>query len=222
MTILDAIQDPQLFRPLFKNLDTWRTWLVVLKALFALPMTADELLIFTQLTGRTTPPREPVHEGWFIKGRRAGGSFIVALIAVFLACFGNYKPYLAVGERGIVMITATDRKQARVIMRYLSSIIQSVPMLAAMIVRHDAETIELDNSIIIEITTANYRTIRGYPFGVRKNRAIPPSKSSPPCGRPWRRFPERCCSASPAPTNGAAPSTTPINGTMEKTIQAFW
>lgn len=162
MTILDAIHDPQLFRPLFKNLDTWRTWFVVLKAIFALPMTADELPLFTQLTGRTSPPREPVQEGWFIKGRRAGGSFIVALIAVFLACFGNYKPYLAVGERGIIMITATDRKQARVIMRYLSSIIQSVPMLAAMIVRQDAETIELDNSIIIEITTANYRTIRGY------------------------------------------------------------
>jgi hypothetical protein len=162
MTILDAIHDPQLFRPLFKNLDTWRTWFVVLKAIFALPMTGEELVLFTHLTGRTTPPPEQVQEGWFIKGRRAGGSFIVALIAVFLACFGNYKPYLAVGERGIIMITATDRKQARVIMRYLSSIIQSVPMLAAMIVRQDSESIELDNHIVIEITTANYRTIRGY------------------------------------------------------------
>lgn len=162
MTILDAIHDPQLFRPLFKNLDTWQTWFVVLRAIFALPMTQDDRLLFHHLTGRTTPPREQVQEGWFIKGRRAGGSFIVALIAVFLACFGNYQPHLALGERGIIMIIAADRKQSRVIMRYLSAILQSVPMLAAMIVRQDAESIELDNSIVIEITTANYRTIRGY------------------------------------------------------------
>ena len=37
MTIIEAIQDPALFRPLFRNLDSWRAWLVVLRAIFALP-----------------------------------------------------------------------------------------------------------------------------------------------------------------------------------------
>lgn len=162
MTILDAIHDPHLFRPLFKSLDTWRAWLTVLKALFALPMDEADRVLFASLTGRETPPENPVEECWLIVGRRGGKSFIVALIAVFLACFRDYRPFLGPGERGTLMVIATDRKQARVIMRYLTALLQSVPMLAAMIERQDSESIDLNNRVSIEITTASYRTIRGY------------------------------------------------------------
>lgn len=162
MTIIDAIYDPNLFRPLFKNLDTWRFWLVVLKAIFALPMSEEDRRIFRQLTGRTTPPAEPVQECWFVVGRRGGKSFIVALVAVYLGCFRNYAACLGPGERGVIMIIATDRKQARVIMRYVTALLRSVPMLAAMILRQDAESVDLDNRVTIEIVTASYRTIRGY------------------------------------------------------------
>lgn len=162
MTIIDAIHDPLLFRPLFKNLDTWRAWLTVLKALFALPMEEADRVLFTALTGRQTTPEQPVQEAWLICGRRGGKSFIVALIAVFLACFRDYRPFLGPGERGTLMVIATDRKQARVIMRYLTALLQSVPMLAAMIERQDSESIDLNNRVSIEITTASYRTIRGY------------------------------------------------------------
>jgi hypothetical protein len=162
MTIIDAIHDPNLFRPLFKNLGTWRTWFVVLKAIFAIPMTEEERVIFTQLTGRTTPPAEQVQECWFVVGRRGGKSFIVALIAVFLACFRDYREHLGPGERGVIMVIATDRKQARVIMRYVTAMVRSVPMLEMMILRQDAESVDLNNHVTIEITTASYRTIRGY------------------------------------------------------------
>lgn len=162
MTIIDAVEDPNLFRPMFRSLETWRAWLVVLKAIFALPMQEDDLLLFRQLTGRTTPPVEQIQECWFVIGRRGGKSFIVALIAVFLACFRDYKSYLGPGEHGVIMIIATDRKQARVIMRYLKALLNAVPMLAAMIERQDSECIDLSNRISIEITTASYRTIRGY------------------------------------------------------------
>jgi hypothetical protein len=162
VTILDAIHDPLLFRPLFKDFSTWQAWFVILKALFALPMDEAETARFTQLTSRTTPPLQPVQECWLVVGRRGGKSFIVALIAVFLACFRDYRPCLGPGERGVVMVIATDRKQARVIMRYLTALLQSVPMLAAMIERQDSESIDLNNRVSIEITTASYRTIRGY------------------------------------------------------------
>lgn len=162
MTIIDAIHDLNLFRPLFKNLDTWRAWFVVLKAIFAIPMTEEERVIFTQLTNRTTPPADQVQECWFVVGRRGGKSFIVALIAVFLACFRDYREHLGPGERGVIMVIATDRKQARVIMRYVIAMVRSVPMLEMMILRQDAESVDLDNQVTIEITTASYRTIRGY------------------------------------------------------------
>ena len=162
MTIIEAIDDPNLFRPMFKNLDTWRAWRVVLKALFALPMTEEDVVLFRQLTGRSTPPTEQAQECWFVVGRRGGKSFIVALIAVFLACFRDYTACLGPGERGVVMVIATDRKQARVIMRYVTALLQAVPMLTAMMLRQDAESVDLDNAVTIEITTASYRTIRGY------------------------------------------------------------
>jgi hypothetical protein len=162
MTILDAIHDPLLFRPLFKSLDTWRAWFTVLKAIFALEMTHKERTMFTQLSGREAPPVQQVQECWLVCGRRAGKSFIVSLIAVFLATFRNYQQFLGPGERGILMVVATDRKQARVIMRYLTALLQAVPMLAAMIERQDSESIDLNNQVSIEIVTASYRTIRGY------------------------------------------------------------
>ena len=57
MTILDAVHDPLLFRPLFKNLDTWQAWFVVLRSVFGLPMTAEDLLLFRELTGRDASAR---------------------------------------------------------------------------------------------------------------------------------------------------------------------
>ena len=162
MTILDAIHDPLLFRPLFRSLNTWRAWFVVLKAIFALEMTEEERTTFTQLSGRETSPVQQVQECWLVCGRRGGKSFIVALIAVFLACFKDYRPHLGPGERGVLMIIATDRKQARVIMRYILALIEQVPMLKHMVIRQDSESLDLDNMVAIEITTASYRTIRGY------------------------------------------------------------
>jgi hypothetical protein len=40
-----------------------------------------------QSEGCTTPPISPLTEAWLVIGRRGGKSFILATIAVFLACF---------------------------------------------------------------------------------------------------------------------------------------
>ena len=58
------------------------------------------------------------------------------MIAVFLACFHEYRQYLAPGERGTVVIIAADRKQARTIFRYIRGLLTGVPMLKRMIERH--------------------------------------------------------------------------------------
>jgi hypothetical protein len=53
-TIIDAINDKDVFGslPSFSRLDTWASWLTWLKSVFAIPMTADELAIYRQCTGR--------------------------------------------------------------------------------------------------------------------------------------------------------------------------
>jgi hypothetical protein len=57
--IIQAINNPKLFGalPRLQNLCTWASWMVVLKSIFGLPMTADELVIFSRHTGRTSPPK---------------------------------------------------------------------------------------------------------------------------------------------------------------------
>ena len=99
---------------------------------------------------------------WLICGRRAGKSFILAVVAVYLACFRSYAEHLGPGERATIMVIATDRRQARVIFRYMRALIALTPLLKAMARRETADVIELDNHVTIEIVTASYRTARGY------------------------------------------------------------
>lgn len=67
------------------------------------------------------------------------------------------------GERGTVLVIAADRRQARVIFRYITALITETPLIAGLV---DGEVtqdgIDLSNGITIEISTANFRSVRGY------------------------------------------------------------
>lgn len=162
ITIIDAINDQHLFAKWFRDPATWQAWVAFLAALFALPMSPEQRAIYQACTGRSAPPSAPAKEAWLICGRRAGKSFILALCAVFLAAFCEWRQYLAPGEVGTVMVIASDRKQARVILRYIRGLLTGVPMLAKMIERETAEAFDLSNSIVIEVATASFRSVRGY------------------------------------------------------------
>jgi Terminase large subunit, T4likevirus-type, N-terminal len=162
VNILDAIDDPRVFEPLFRDHSTWAAWRAFLCALFGLPMDDAQLATYHECTGRADPPTSPAQEAWLVIGRRGGKSFTLALIAVFLAAFRDWRPYLAPGERATIMVIAADRRQARVIKRYIKGIIGAVPMLAAIIEAERAEAIDLDTRITVEVHTASFRTVRGY------------------------------------------------------------
>jgi hypothetical protein len=162
MNLLEAMRDPNLFAPWFKKSETWAAWRAFLCALFALPMTDEQLEFYRRCTGRNEPPTDPIMEGWLVCGRRAGKSFILALIAVYLACFYDYRQYLAPGERGTIVIVAVDRKQARTILRYIRGLLLGVPMLKTMIERETSDAFDLNNGVSIEVGSASYRSVRGY------------------------------------------------------------
>lgn len=163
MTIAEALDDPALFAPHFKG-DTWRRWRVFLLALFALPMDDEALAIYRHHTGRTEPAAAPFKEAALVVGRRGGKSRVLALIATFLALFFDYTPYLAPGEVATVAIIAADRKQARSIFRFITGLLDAVNLLSSMVEDETAETIALDNRVVIEIHTASFRVTRGYTF----------------------------------------------------------
>jgi hypothetical protein len=158
---IEAIDDKALFKTYFRDPATWKAWRAALCALFGLPMSDDELETFQKCTGRTRWPEKQSNEAWFICGRRGGKSFTLALIAVYLATFKDWQPFLTTGERGHIIVVAADRKQARVIFSYIRSLITETPMLAEMLTRETTEEIELNNRISIEVATCSYRTIRG-------------------------------------------------------------
>jgi len=152
VNILQACADPRLFGPFFKKPATWTAWRVFLAALFALPMTAQEVAIYREHTGRDTPPIAPSTAAFLVIGRRGGKSFTMGLVAVYLACFKDYRQYLQPGERATVAVIAADRKQARVV------------MLKRTIERETSEGFDLKNAVTIEVTSASFRATRGYTF----------------------------------------------------------
>src|SRR5262249_28763843 len=161
MNIVQALNDNKVFGRFFKA-ESWNAWRVFLAVLFGLPLGYDQLQLYTQCPGRSTAPTQPLNEAWLVVGRRGGKSFVLAAIATFLACFRDWKPYLAPGEIGTCMIIAKDRAQARSIKRYVSGLLRETPMLAPLIEDETAESIRLRNRINIEIHAASYRSTRGY------------------------------------------------------------
>ena len=163
-SILEIIDHPSGLGPFFKG-ETWTAWRAFLAALFALPMGEDALALYRHHTGRTEPPAAPFTEAALVCGRRGGKSRVLALIATYLATFRDYAPHLAPGEVATIAIIAADRKQARAIFRYLLGMLQAVPSFASLIREQTAETITLNNRVVIEIATASFRVTRGYSYG---------------------------------------------------------
>jgi hypothetical protein len=161
MNLLEAIDDPHLFRPWFKDPASWTAWRAFIAALFGLPMTADQASVFRTCTGRATPPSAAFPEAWLICGRRSGKSFVMALVGVFLAAFRDYRPHLQPGERATVLILAADRRQARTIFRYAHAMITRIPMLAALAERETTSEFDFTNGASLEVGTSDYRAVRG-------------------------------------------------------------
>jgi hypothetical protein len=102
LNILDTLNDPKIFGPLFKDSETWTAWRSFLCALFGLAMTEQELTTFRTCTARPDPPTMQAREAWLVVGRKGGKSRMLALIATYLAAFIDWRPYLSVGERGLM------------------------------------------------------------------------------------------------------------------------
>jgi hypothetical protein len=161
MDIIEVMHDERLFKPVFRDLETWKSWVVFFKSIFALEMTGEEFELFKRTTGRHTSPTTQAREVFCISGRRSGKSFASALLGVYLGCFVDYSPYLARGERASVMVIGADRKQSRVTYQYLRGLLFDNPILLRQIRSENMERIQLINGVDIEIMTCNFRTLRG-------------------------------------------------------------
>jgi hypothetical protein len=163
VNIVQALDHPALFGPHFRG-NTWHAWRVFLAALFALPMSEAGHVTYQHHTGRTEPPTLPFKEAALVVGRRGGKSRMLAQVATYLAAFFEYVPYLAPGEIATIAVIAADRRQARVIFRFVMGLLREVRPLAELVEGDTGATITLNNRVQIEIHTASFRVTRGYTF----------------------------------------------------------
>jgi hypothetical protein len=163
VNIIEALDDAALFKPHFRG-NTWQSWRTFLASLFGLAMDEAGLALYRAHTARVDPPATAFKETALIIGRRGGKSRVLALIAVFLACFRDYSEFLAPGEVATIAIIAADRRQARSIFRFTLGLLKAVNLLAAMVEDDTSDSITLTNGVTIEIATASFRVTRGYTF----------------------------------------------------------
>jgi hypothetical protein len=231
VSILDCVNDPNLFQPFFKNPESWAVWFAILAAIFALPMNGRMLAHYQQVSGRKRPPTDVAREVHLVLGRRGGKSKLLALIACYLAVFVSHSAYLSPGELGVVQVLAADRRQARVILRYLKAFLR-VPMLAKLVESETQESITLSNGIIVEVTTASFRSVRGrtvvaalldeLAFWMSDESANPDTEVIAAIKPSMATIPDSMLLCSSSPMRGAARCIRPMpRTTVRKTIR-FW
>ncbi|MEK4034263.1 hypothetical protein WOC76_12635 [Methylocystis sp. IM3] len=124
-------------------------------------LTDSELAHFRRLTGRETPPAGRVEEAHVIGGRRSGKSSGIAALAVYQAALCDHSDCLSPGERGVLLILAENRAQARVILRYIDGAFQQSPALSKLIDGRTQWSLTLANGVEIEVRAADFRGVRG-------------------------------------------------------------
>jgi hypothetical protein len=160
MNIIEAIDDPHLLGAAIRNAESWKPWRAFLAAAFGLPLDAYGAELFRQCTGRSELPSSPFSFAWLVCGRRGGKSFAMAVVAVYLGAFKDWRPRLSPGERAVILLVATDREQAKILRRYIGGILE-LPVLAQLVESETADSIELRNRLAIEVVTCSYRLVRG-------------------------------------------------------------
>lgn len=169
LTIIDAIEDDELFRPFFGDdedaLKSWRRWMVFLRAVWGLPIKSEfGRKLVKECTGRDAAKLNPKGFGTVLClcGRRSGKSRIAGVIAGYLGALAGLESKLDAGERGMIAVVSPSRLQGRIVRNYIRAIYDS-PMLNAEVIKERSEdAFQLKNGNRIEILASDYRSVRGY------------------------------------------------------------
>ena len=163
-TIIEFVTDPQLL-----GLSLSQAQAVLLKSIYGLPLSKEELELFQQCTGREKYPGHAFGEVTVIAGARAGkDSRIAAPVAVYEAIFGDHERHLAKGERAIVPVVAQDARATRIAFGYVRDYLTSSPLLAGMVEDVLSTEISLNNRLTVSCFPCTLRSLRGWsiPAGI--------------------------------------------------------
>lgn len=157
MTIIDALSSPVLFGalPAFRNLVSWRPWLVLLRAVYGLEMNPADLDVFRKHTGRSTPRPGGYPEAVAIVGRQSGKSAIAATVAAFEAATSRQRGTFA------LLVAQDERGVKRTLFSYAREPFRSVPVFAREVERETADTVELSSGASLGCYPCRPAAVRG-------------------------------------------------------------
>jgi hypothetical protein len=160
VSLRKALNDPQLLGHVISG-PTWSTWRTLLIAAMGEPLTDDERVTFTAITGRTHEPGQRVHQLEVIVGRRGGKTRALATLASYISGLCDHRDVLAPGEDGICLALATDQRISKKLLDYVEEDFNTSPLLRQLIVGRNAEGIQLTGNIRVEARPADFRKLRG-------------------------------------------------------------
>ncbi len=138
---------------------------VMLRALYGLPMTDEQIELYQYLT---SPKNEYIagtilDEACWILGRRSGKSLLSAIIALYEATRKKWQKYLMPGEIGYVILIATrERQSIDIIGTYVRTLLEN-SKIAHLIQENWSTSLLLTTGIKIESFPCNSTASRGYP-----------------------------------------------------------
>jgi hypothetical protein len=159
MTIIEALRDRRIFGALraFRDLASWRTWLVFLRAVYGLALDDEERAVFRRYTNRSKPRVGGYSEAVAIVGRQSGKTQIAAAIACFEAiratddASGTYALLIAQDQRGAM----------RTLLRYVSEAFDASALLRGAVMNQVADTLALTNGVTLSAYPCRPGAVRG-------------------------------------------------------------
>lgn len=163
LTVVGALRDPALLGglPAFRNLETWRLWLIFLKAWDGLPLDDDEERIFCKYTGRTryAPPVGGYRRGIVISGRQSGKTQMAGAVTDTEALGATREPDGA--DLYAIVVAQDQRGGTRVLFRYATAPFEIVPVLRESVIGRTAETLSLSNGSTLAVYPCRPAAVRG-------------------------------------------------------------
>jgi hypothetical protein len=141
----------------------------LLRAIYGLPLSADQRDLYRACTGRHTVPTASFSEATVIAGARAGkDSRVAAPIACYEAVFGRHHRHLARGERGVIPLVAQDQRATKIAFGYIRDYLTRLRVLSNLVEEVLATEIVLANRITLMCFPCTLRSLRGWsmPAGV--------------------------------------------------------
>lgn len=180
--------------PCFADLSSWAPWLVLLRAAYGLPLTAEEVEIFRAHTGRTTyaPPVGGWGEIAVVVGRQSGKTRVAAAVAIYEAITAPQNP--GDGDSYALLVAQEHRAAQRALLAYVSEALNASELLRSSVEEELRESVALKSGVRIAAypcrpasvrglrarvvvcdELAFYRSSEGYPTDLEMLRAVRPT-----------------------------------------------